>query len=82
MMTYQHHERLDGKGYPVGCVEDEIHPWEKMCTVVDVYETLTSNRAYRKAMTQKTALQIMEREVGTAFDPDLFQCWQSIIKQS
>ncbi|MDE0862760.1 MAG: HD domain-containing protein [Rubripirellula sp.] len=82
MMTYQHHERLDGKGYPVGCVEDEIHPWAKMCTVVDVYEALTSNRAYRKAMTQKTALQIMEREVGTAFDPELFQCWQSIIKQS
>lgn len=82
MMTYQHHERLDGKGYPVGCVEDEIHPWAKICSVVDVYEALTSNRPYRKSMPRKKALQIMEREIGKAFDPELFRCWQSIIKQS
>ena len=82
MMTYQHHERLDGKGYPVGCVEDDIHPWAKLCSVVDVYEALTSNRPYRKAMPRKKALLIMEREIGKAFDPELFRCWQSIIKQS
>jgi HD-GYP domain-containing protein (c-di-GMP phosphodiesterase class II) len=82
MMTYQHHERLDGKGYPVGCVEDDIHPWAKLCSVVDVYEALTSNRPYRKAMPRKKALLIMEREIGSAFDPELFRCWQSIIEQS
>jgi len=82
MMTYQHHERLDGKGYPVGCIEDDIHPWAKICSVVDVYEALTSNRPYRKSMPRKKALQIMEREIGNAFDPELFKCWQSIIKQS
>ena len=82
MMTYQHHERLDGKGYPVGCIEDDIHPWAKICSVVDVYEALTSNRPYRKAMPRTKALQIMEREIGSAFDPELFRCWQSIIEQS
>lgn len=82
MMTYQHHERLDGKGYPVGCIENDIHPWAKICSVVDVYEALTSNRPYRKAMPRKKALQIMEREIGSAFDPELFRCWQSIIEQS
>ncbi len=82
MMTYQHHERLDGKGYPVGCIADDIHPWAKLCSVVDVYEALTSNRPYRKAMPRKKALHIMEREIGSAFDPELFRCWQSIIAQS
>lgn len=82
MMTYQHHERLDGKGYPVGCVEDDIHPWAKICSVVDIYEALTSNRPYRKSMPQKKALQIMEREIGSAFDPELFRCWQSIIERN
>ena len=82
MMTYQHHERLDGQGYPVGCIGDEIHPWAKICSVVDVYEALTSNRPYRRSMSQKKALQIMEREIGTAFDSELFRCWQSIIKRS
>ena len=82
MMTYQHHERLDGKGYPVGCTEDEIHPWAKICSVVDVYEALTSNRPYRKSLPRQKALDIMNREVGKAFEPELFRCWQSIIKQS
>ena len=41
MMVYQHHERPDGKGYPVGVVDSEIHSWAKICSVVDVSEALT-----------------------------------------
>ncbi len=48
MMAYQHHERLDGSGYPVGCPGQQIHPWAKICAVVDVYEALTSQRPYRR----------------------------------
>ncbi len=75
MMVYQHHERLDGKGYPVGVVESEIHPWAKICSVVDVYEALTSYRPYRSPMPRSKVFEIMERDSGTAFDPEVLECW-------
>ena len=80
MMVYQHHERLDGKGYPVGCVSDEIHPWAKICTIVDVFEALTSQRPYRQPMTKQKALDLQNRDSGTAFDPEMLACWNSIIQ--
>ena len=77
MMVYQHHERLDGKGYPVGITAEQIHPWAKVCTVVDVFEALTSNRPYRKAMSYSKAFEIMDRDSGLAFDPEMLKCWKS-----
>ncbi len=81
MMAYQHHERLDGKGYPVGCVDDDIHPWAKICAIVDVFEALTSHRPYRTPMPRSKALTLQQRDCGTAFDPEMFQCWKSIIQR-
>jgi putative nucleotidyltransferase with HDIG domain len=78
MMVYQHHERLDGKGYPVGVVEDEIHPWAKICAVVDVFEALTSYRPYRSPMPKTRALEILESDRGKAFDPEVLACWMEI----
>ena len=82
MMAYQHHERLDGKGYPVGCVSDDIHPWAKICTVVDVFEALTSQRPYRTPMACTKALRIQQRDDGTAFDSEVLACWKSIIQRA
>lgn len=82
MMVYQHHERVDGKGYPAGCISDEIDLWAKVCSVVDVFEALTSYRPYRSPMTRKRALEIMNRERGAAFDPELLSCWERIIQSS
>lgn len=81
MMAYQHHERLDGKGYPVGCVESDIHPWAKLCSVVDVFEALTSHRPYRTPMPRSKALALQQRDCGTAFDPEILACWKSIIQR-
>jgi putative nucleotidyltransferase with HDIG domain len=78
MMVYQHHERLDGGGYPVGVVESEIHPWAKICSVVDVYEAMTSYRPYRAPMPRTTVFQIMERDSGKSFDPEVLACWLQI----
>ncbi len=80
MMAYQHHERLDGKGYPVGCVADDIHPWAKICAVVDVFEALTSQRPYRTPMPHSKALALQQRDSGAAFDPEILACWKSIIQ--
>ncbi len=82
MMAYQHHERLDGKGYPVGCVEADIHPWAKLCAVVDVFEALTSQRPYRTPMPRSKALILQQRDSGTAFDPEMLACWKNVIQHS
>ncbi len=79
MMCYQHHERLNGSGYPVGCVSEEIHPWAKICSIVDVYEALTSNRPYRKPMSPKTALAILDKGEGTEFDSEMLECWRQLV---
>jgi HD-GYP domain-containing protein (c-di-GMP phosphodiesterase class II) len=79
MMAYQHHERLNGSGYPVACEGDEIHPWAKLCAVVDVYEALTSQRPYRLPMTHKTALAVLEKGIGTEFDAEMVRCWKHLI---
>ncbi|MBB3204833.1 putative nucleotidyltransferase with HDIG domain [Rhodopirellula rubra] len=80
MMVYQHHERLDGGGYPVGCTDDEIHPWAKLCAVVDIYEAVTSQRPYRKPMTRVQAIELLDRQSGEALDPEMVKCWISIIQ--
>lgn len=79
MMIYQHHERCDGRGYPVGCSGDEIHPWAKLCAVVDVFEALTSVRPYRQPMTTQTAMAVLERGRGSEYDEEMLQCWRNLM---
>ncbi|TWT87901.1 HD-GYP domain-containing protein [Neorhodopirellula pilleata] len=80
MMVYQHHERLDGNGYPVGITGDEIHPWGKLCAVVDIYEAVTSQRPYRTPMTRQQAIDLLRRESGKALEMEVVECWISIIQ--
>lgn len=81
MMVYQHHERLDGKGYPVGATAEEIHDWARVCTVADVFEALTSNRPYRSGMTHEQAFKTMDRDGGLAFDKEILECWKVTTQQ-
>ena len=81
MMVYQHHEQMDGKGYPVGSTASEFHPWARICAVADVFEALTSNRPYRAALPFTTACQMMA-ERATAFDPDLLKCWTECVSRT
>lgn len=81
MMVYQHHERLDGTGYPVGSVDDEIHLWARICAVADVFEALTSTRSYRRCLPVDEALTIMRRTSGTRFDGEVYECWQATINK-
>ena len=80
LMVYQHHERLDGSGYPVGVVDDEIHCWAKLCAVVDVFAALTSDRAHRSAMPTLQALECLQRDLGNSFDPEILACWVEITR--
>jgi len=82
MMIYQHHELYGGDGYPVGLVGEEIHPWARLCAIVDVFEALTCNRPYRKAYSPATALQYLSLEAGRRFDEEMVQCFNSTISKS
>jgi len=82
MMVYQHHERMDGHGYPVGCVGKEIHVWARICTVADVFEVLSANRPYRLSYRIPEVMKIMQRDCGRVFDEEIFQCWKNIIDNS
>lgn len=77
MMVYQHHEHLDGSGYPVGIQGDEIHPWAKLLSVVDVFDALTGIRPYRHPMNRHEALAMIQHESHTHFCPDAVDCWIS-----
>ena len=68
-----HHENFDGTGYPDGLKGEEIPLEARILSLSDVYDALTSDRPYRKAYSPKKALEIMQKEVGKKFDPELFE---------
>jgi putative nucleotidyltransferase with HDIG domain len=76
-----HHERLDGRGYHRGLAGDEI-PWAtRILTVADVCEAMSAKRPYREAMSWEQIREIMQRDIGAAFDDDCVQAlirWQEL----
>ena len=55
----QHHEKMDGSGYPMGVSSDKIVPYAKILSVVDVYDALVTERPYKKAYSQRTAVEMV-----------------------
>jgi HD-GYP domain-containing protein (c-di-GMP phosphodiesterase class II) len=72
-IVLQHHERVDGAGYPKGLRGAEIHIYGRICSIADVYDALTSDRPYRKKLPPYEALKIMHNEMINHFQRDLFQ---------
>ncbi len=81
MVVYQHHERLDGTGYPTGVSGDEIHPWARLCSVVDVFDAMTCHRPYRKSAGSKAACEHLRQRAGTWFDREAVSWWTSQVDQ-
>ncbi len=80
MMIYQHHERLDGSGYPVGLGEGEVHDWARICAIADVFDALTSERPYRKPDTIAETCQILSQPKN-AFDKEKVRCWIATVNR-
>jgi putative two-component system response regulator len=75
-----HHERLDGKGYPDGLRGDEVTLALRCLSIADVYDALTSKRAYRKALEQEEALEIMRREASVGmWDASLIDTFADVV---
>ena len=66
-----HHERWDGSGYPVGVEGDAIPPEARVLAVVDAFDAMTTDRSYRRAVSEEGAVNELERCSGTQFDPEV-----------
>ncbi len=64
-----HHERLDGRGYPSGLAGAEIPEFARVIGVADTFDSMTSTRAYRPALSSAEAIAELRRHAGTQFDP-------------
>lgn len=72
-VALNHHERLDGRGYPRGKTGREIHEYARIASIADVYDALTSDRAYKKKWSAEEAINFLIEHSGTMFSPELVQ---------
>ncbi len=74
-----HHERLDGNGYPDRLAGEEIPLESRILMVADTFEAITSNRSYRPAASEASAIDELRRHVGTQFDARCVAALQAIV---
>jgi len=71
--VHLHHERFDGRGYPLGLESTNIPLIARIISVADTYDAMTSNRSYRRALPHEVAVAEIDRCSGTQFDPAMAQ---------
>ncbi|TET06896.1 MAG: HD domain-containing protein [Candidatus Atribacteria bacterium] len=77
-----HHEWYNGKGYPDGLSGENIPLGARILAVSDAYDAMESDRPYRKALTEETAIQELKRGSGSQFDPKIVEIFLEILKQN
>ncbi|RQD63077.1 MAG: HD domain-containing protein, partial [Desulfonatronovibrio sp. MSAO_Bac4] len=78
-IVYHHHERIDGKGYPEGIGDGQVPFLAKVISVVDAFEAMTSDRAYRKALPWEKARDILLSGSGSQWETDLVEKWVKLV---
>ena len=73
-----HHERWDGRGYPLSLERDEIPLAARVFTVADTYDAIVSDRPYRSKMSRTHALEVIASESGKQFDPEVARIFLDI----
>ena len=81
-LVLDHHERLDGRGYPRGLGAGDLDLETRILALCDVYDALVSPRVYRPAWTVEEALALIRNEAGTAFDPQCVDALFEILGQN
>lgn len=80
-ILYEHHERVDGNGYPNGLIGKDINTLSKILAVADCYDAMTSERPYRKnILTQDKAINELIKNKNTQFDQDVVNAFVKILK--
>jgi putative nucleotidyltransferase with HDIG domain len=78
----QHHEHFDGSGYPEGLTGEQITVHARIVAVADVYDALTSDRPYRKGVSEQKAIEILKANSGTQFDPKVVEALITVASKS
>jgi HD-GYP domain-containing protein (c-di-GMP phosphodiesterase class II) len=81
-LVRDHHERLDGQGYPNGLSSEDLNLETRVLTACDVFDALISRRVYRDAWSVEDAFDLLRRESGTAFDPRCVAAIERIVARS
>ncbi len=76
-----HHERIDGRGYPMGLVGDEIPEFARVLAVADAFDSMTSTRSYRGARPVEQAIVELRKWSGTQFDPAFVDAFVAALKR-
>jgi putative two-component system response regulator len=80
-IALSHHEKWDGTGYPNGLKGKDTPEAARLSSIVDVYDALVHDRIYRAAIPEVKALEIMEKDKGFHFDPDMFEIFLKVLPQ-
>jgi HD-GYP domain-containing protein (c-di-GMP phosphodiesterase class II) len=80
-LVYHHHERYDGTGYPDGLKGEEIPLGSRIIAVADAFESMTSDRPYRKALPLEEALAELRRGAGRQFDPRVVEVFLRLVEE-
>ena len=78
-IIYAHHERYNGKGYPVGLKEKKIPLGARILAVADTFAAMTSDRPYRKGLSKERAIKELKRVSGTQLDPELVKVFVEML---
>ena len=81
-VIYQHHERLDGTGYPQGLPGDQILLESKILAVADVVQAMVSNRSYHPPISVEKAIEELETNKGKLYDSDVVNTYVSLVKRA
>ncbi|MCR6107853.1 HD domain-containing protein [Salipaludibacillus agaradhaerens] len=77
--AYQHHEKGDGSGYPRQLTANEIHLYAKIISIADVFDAVTSNRVYRKALLPHEGLELLFSGANSVFDQQLVELFAKTV---
>ncbi len=80
-VTREHHERLDGTGYPDRLTGDQMHPMSKLCAVVDSFDAMTAVRPFKTSTCSfAEALRRLRAEAGSKYDPAIVDAWARLMR--
>jgi HD-GYP domain-containing protein (c-di-GMP phosphodiesterase class II) len=82
IIVMQHHERVDGSGYPYHLQGDEIHVYGRICCISDVFDALTSERPYKVKLPPFDALKLMKKEMLHHFHKEIFDTFVLLFGRS
>jgi HD-GYP domain-containing protein (c-di-GMP phosphodiesterase class II) len=79
LIALQHHERINGSGYPWGVMGHQIHPFSRIVAVADVYDALTTDRVYRTRLTSQEAINIINEGAACQYDAQVLEAFSQVV---